>query len=127
MTPLDPLEMLLAHQAWREHQVHEDQFTHLMPFTPQQLASFGFHYYRVFESGDVWAVSPFSISNGRLFIDLNDNGYRDFYCFCDYETALKALQEFDPKTMKEPTGWHRHGGSGRRREGGDPGKETIWW
>lgn len=109
-----------------EYEIHQDEFTHLMPFSHQELSSWGMRYYRVFEDGEVWAVSPYSISNGRLFIDLNGIGYGDFYCFCDYPTALKALQEFDPKTMKEPEGWHRHYKTSRRREGGDPSKETIW-
>jgi hypothetical protein len=27
----------------------------------------------------------------------------------------------------EPQGWHRHPNTGRRREDGDPTKETINW
>lgn len=108
-----------------KYEVHQDEFTHLMPFPDEKLREWGMRYYRVFEDGEVWSVSPFSLSNGRLFVDLGQNGYADFYCFCDYPTALKALREFDPKTMREPEGWHRHFGTARRRPDGDASREYI--
>lgn len=109
-----------------DYQIHQDEFAHLMPFSDQELREWGMHYYRVFEDGEVWSAAPYSISNGRLFVDLNQYGYADFYCFCDYEAALKALREFDPKTMKEPQGWHRHYRSSRRRPDGDASREHIY-
>lgn len=107
-------------------EVHQDAFTHLMPYTPEQLARMGYHYARIFEDGEIWAVAPFSSSNGRLFVDLTDSGYADFYCFCSYDAALAALKDFDTHSMTEPVGWHRHGRSGRRRENGDPKRETVY-
>jgi hypothetical protein len=106
-------------------EIHPDQHAHKMPFGEESLSSMGYQYFRVFEDGQVWAVAPYSISNGRLFVDLESTGYRDFYCFCDYPTALKALQEFDPANMKEPEGWHRHFSTSRRRPDGDASKEYI--
>lgn len=99
----------------------------VMPFTDEQMREFGYTHWRLMPDGEVWAVSPFSISNGRMFIDIESTGYRDFYCFCTPEAAVKALFEFDPATMDEPFGWHRHGGTGRRRPDGDPTKEYINW
>ena len=50
-------------------------------------------------------------------------GYRDRW---DYETesgVATALLTWDG--TGEPTGWHRHPDSGRRRPGGDPAKEYV--
>lgn len=47
------------------------------------------------------------------------------YC---YETALGALRgmnEYNPQIHPEPTGWHRHIESGRRRPGGDATQEYV--
>lgn len=126
MTPEQLLAKMKAHCVAAAPTIHDDSFAAMMPFTMAQLAAFGYHYYRVFASGEVWAVAPYSISNGRLFVDIHGDGYRDFYCFCDYPTALAALQAFDPVTMEEPQGWHRHFSSSRRRENGNPAKESIW-
>lgn len=127
MLPTDNIiEQMMKHGTQFETaMIHCDEYSVLMPFTATQIRQMGYSYARVFADGQVWAVAPFSISNGRLFIDLNDCGYDDFYCFSSYDAALKALIDFDPETMDEPIGWHRHGKSHRRRENGDPSKETI--
>lgn len=96
-----------------------------MPFTDSEMRGFGFTAWRLMPDGEVWAVAPFSLSNGRLFVGVNPWGYDDFYCFCSYEAALKGLMEFDPATMPEPIGWHRHYGTARRRTDGDPLQEYI--
>ena len=49
--------------------------------------------------------------------------YKNRWCYCSPEKAEKALLEWDGNG--EPTGWHRHPTTGRRREDGDPTKETI--
>lgn len=90
------------------------------------LAQQGFTDWREID-GVIYAVMPYSISNGRLFVDVNECGYTEFYCFCSPEAARKGLFEWKPETEKEPTGWHRHSATGRRRENGDPSKETIYW
>jgi hypothetical protein len=38
---------------------------------------------------------------------------------------VRALNEWNPLTEKEPKGWFRHPRTGRRRPGGDPAKEYI--
>ncbi len=43
------------------------------------------------------------------------------------DAAVAALVTWDPDTEPEPPGWFRNPDSGRRREGGDPEKETVWW
>lgn len=51
--------------------------------------------------------------------------YDDRWCYHDYASAKKAFEEWNPEITSEPNGWHRHPNTGRRREGGDPTKETI--
>jgi hypothetical protein len=106
--------------------VHPDEHAEKMPFTADQLREMGYHYYRVFADGEVWAVSPYSIGNGRMFMDIHGWGYGDFYCFCDFASSLKALINYQPCVMPEPFGWHRHFKTSRRRDGGDPKTEYIW-
>ena len=57
-----------------------------------------------------------------LFKDGDRTGYVDRWCF-EKGKAEPALDAWDG--VGEPQGWHRHPTSGRRREGGDPEKETI--
>lgn len=54
-------------------------------------------------------------------------GYDDRWCFATEASALEAVAAWpmdDPKGY-EPSGWHRHPATGRRREGGDPARETV--
>jgi hypothetical protein len=37
------------------------------------------------------------------------------------------MLDFDPARDSELTGWFRDPDTGRRREGGDPEKETVWF
>jgi hypothetical protein len=53
------------------------------------------------------------------------SGYEDRFCYATRAGAEAALLGWDGSG--EPEGWHRHPNTGRRREGGDPGKETIAW
>ncbi|MEW1959789.1 hypothetical protein [Kineococcus sp. NPDC059986] len=54
-------------------------------------------------------------------------GFADFYtdrwCYHDVYAAVRAAEAWDPAQEDEPTGWHRHPLSGRRRPDGDPSKE----
>jgi hypothetical protein len=49
--------------------------------------------------------------------------YSDRWCFADRALAEIAIRNWSGNG--DPVGWHRHPSSGRRREGGDPNKETI--
>lgn len=48
-------------------------------------------------------------------------GIEDNYCYPTHALALAALEAWDG--TGEPTDWHRHPRTGRRRPGGDPAKE----
>jgi hypothetical protein len=57
-----------------------------------------------------------------LHVDINEIGYEDRYCYETLEGAMTALVDWDGNG--DPEGWHRHVGTGRRR---DPktGKEWV--
>lgn len=48
-------------------------------------------------------------------------GYFDRWCYSSETAALRALAEFPetPAAEYEPSGWHRHPATGRRRPEGD--------
>lgn len=53
--------------------------------------------------------------------------YFDRWCYQTEELAVKALNEFpiNPPAEYEPSGWHRHPPTHRRRVNGDPAQEYI--
>lgn len=57
-----------------------------------------------------------------ILSDLNTYGYGDRWCYSSYEKALEALDQWGPD-QEEPTGWHRHPGTGRRVD--KEGRVTI--
>lgn len=60
-----------------------------------------------------------------ILSDLNRCGYEGRWCFSSYEKALAALDAWSGADGTEPTGWHRHPDTGRRR---DPdGREYVEW
>ncbi len=54
-------------------------------------------------------------------------GYDDRWCYETYDGAKAALDAFpvDPAPNYEPSGWHRHPKTHRRRENADPALEYI--
>jgi len=54
-------------------------------------------------------------------------GYWDRWCYADEAGARAALDGFpeNPPNDYEPTGWHRHPPTGRRRPDGDPAREHM--
>lgn len=74
------------------------------------------------------AISPFIFTHA-IVIGLSGDysGYiNNRWCYESFADALKALNEWESKGFKgEPTGWHRHPGSGRRRPDGNPNKEYV--
>jgi hypothetical protein len=63
-----------------------------------------------------------------ILADLHEYGYEDRWCYKTYAAAKTALDEWKASGGRgEPQGWHRHPNTGRRREDGDPSKETINW
>jgi|SRR5579863_2807663 len=60
----------------------------------------------------------------RLNIGLpGEQYYDDGWCYETVPAAVAAMNAWDPEKDEEPTGWHRHPTSGRRRPGGDPTQE----
>lgn len=51
--------------------------------------------------------------------------YDDRYCYATADQAIRALTEWDGNG--EPTDWHRHPHTGRRRPDGDAAREYIAW
>ena len=56
---------------------------------------------------------------------IGDREYDDRWCYMTLNDARAAMDIWDPLTQPEPTGWHRHPGSGRRRPDGDPAREEV--
>lgn len=54
-------------------------------------------------------------------------GYWDRWCYATEELAREALSRFPihPPADYEPSGWHRHPPTGRRRPDGDATREYI--
>ena len=97
------------------------------PPIPEHFAADGCLYYRALPDDQEITVWPMTYGKARLCIGLQQSmGYEDGYCYESRARALKAARlwsgEGDPLD-----GWHRHLNSGRRREGGDPAKETVRW
>jgi len=72
-------------------------------------------------------VSPMTFGKARLTIgNRYDIGCEDGYCYADPALAIAAALVWsgdgDPLD-----GWHRHLGTGRRRQNGDPSRETRFW
>lgn len=58
----------------------------------------------------------------------NYEGYEDRWCYQTRSGADDAMMCFAQAGFEgEPQGWHRHPSTGRRRENGDPARETIRW
>lgn len=58
-----------------------------------------------------------------IIADLSSGYYGDRWCYHTYAQAKAALMAWDGEG--EPTGWHRHPDSGRRRPDGDPTREYV--
>lgn len=84
-------------------------------------------YRRTLDNGDEIAVLPMTSGKGRLVIGpAGSIGYDDGYCYESRDRAIQAAKEWSGEG--DPLdGWHRHIGSGRRREGGDPARESVRW
>ena len=51
--------------------------------------------------------------------------YDDRWCYHDQPAAIAAARAWLAGDDPEPSGWHRHPATGRRRPGGDPAREHI--
>ena len=51
--------------------------------------------------------------------------YDDRWCYATAELAATCARAWDAMPGTEPTGWHRHPTSGRRRPEGNPHREYL--
>lgn len=51
--------------------------------------------------------------------------YDDRWCYATADLALSCAYAWSATPGTEPTGWHRHPDTGRRRPGGDPAIEYV--
>jgi len=87
----------------------------------------GYTDYRVFADGQEYTNACLTrlMFTWAILADLDEWGYEDRWCFSSLAGAQLALAAWDGNG--EPQGWHRHPGTGRRREGGDPAQEIVNW
>ena len=97
----------------------------MFPYSKNQMMTWGYVAWRQLPNEIILAVSPMLFNNGRLFWDINENGYEDFFCYDTLEMAIESMNNFNPIIEKEPNGWKRHFSTGRRRPNGDVTKEFI--
>lgn len=78
------------------------------------------------ENVGVWVV-PLMFTAAIITGPVGALGYDDRWCYVDPLAALRAARRWGGPWggVAEPDGWHRHPNTGRRREGGDPKRETI--
>lgn len=95
----------------------------LLVGTPWHLDDAGFVFRREIEDrGLCLAVEPLLYRQARLHLYRPPaEGSIDVWDYLSIEAAVSAATTFDG--TGEPTGWHRHLGSGRYRNGGDPEAE----
>lgn len=80
---------------------------------------------KLLSDGKRWAgLYQFMFTHAIIVGKLGDQtGYENRWCYADKSKALAALGAWNGKG--EPTGWHRHPVSGRRRKGGDASTEYV--
>jgi len=85
----------------------------------------GYTDYVRFSGGRDACITKFMFTYAVL-ADITEWGYGDRWCFESYAKARAALEEWKQRDGEgEPSLWHRHPSSGRRREFGDPTKEYV--
>jgi hypothetical protein len=85
------------------------------------------HYtdYTVFPNGRDACISRMMFTYA-LLSDLAEWGYGDRWCYDSLWAAMEGMAEWASRGGEgEPTGWHRHVDTGRRRPDGDPAKEYV--
>jgi hypothetical protein len=80
--------------------------------------------YRAFPNGRDACLTQLMFTCA-IIADIEYWGYGDRWCYETYAKAKAALDAWDGEG--EPAGWHRHPDTGRRREGGDPAKEEVYF
>lgn len=65
--------------------------------------------------------------NWRLHFGLDRTGPWSNYCYHDEQSAVDAMNAFDPERDQEPDGWIKHVDSNRCRPDGTAASESIGW
>ena len=78
---------------------------------------------------DMWvAIYPFIFTVAIITgtVDEQRTGYSDRWCYNSMNEAIDALGRWALTGFDgEPSGWHRHPSSGRRRPNGAPDEEYV--
>ncbi len=82
-------------------------------------------YYRYLAPGYGLWVCPLFFTHRLIIGPVQAETVDDAWCYHDAESAIAAAEAWDPAKDSEPTGWHRHPVTDRRRPGGDPALERI--
>jgi hypothetical protein len=70
------------------------------------------------------AICPF-IYTWAILLGRDEECYDQRWCYESAFDALRAFEAWDGEQGTEPSGWHRHIPSGRRRPHGDPSREHF--
>ncbi len=69
-------------------------------------------------------IYPLAFTQANIIGSIDDRiCFDDRWCYHSLEAAKAALDAWDG--VGEPDNWHRHPGSGRRRDNGDPASEYV--
>jgi len=88
---------------------------------------------RAFPDGRLAVIEPLMFGIARLCVKrpevMAEDGplgsWDDEWHYPSGMDALLGLASWEPDETPEPTGWHRHPHSGRRRQKGDPATEEV--
>lgn len=72
----------------------------------------------------VWVV-PFTFTAAIIIGDPDSFEYDDRWCYATELLAATHARAWSAEPGTEPTGWHRHPITGRRRPGADPAREYV--
>jgi hypothetical protein len=81
-----------------------------------------YHAIRALPDGRVIGVMRL-LFHWTLHVDVDWYGYNDRYCYATLEQAMAGFNQWTGDG--EPSGWHRHVKTGRRRPNGDPALEYV--
>lgn len=86
----------------------------------------GYRNLEVMPDGRYACLMPLLFTHAIIIGDVDGVGPDDRWCYSSLNAAIVWLLEWKKRDFEgEPSGWSRHPVSGRRRENGDPTKETI--
>lgn len=81
---------------------------------------------RTYENGRIVFLHRLLFTTAILVMNSPHSlSYDNRWCYASEKAALEAMERWNPDTEPEPTGWHRHPPSGRRRPNGDASQEYI--